>query len=108
MKVNQSRVRPGKKKNRKRTIGESRVAGDINFKWNHSNLENGRELERAAGNQAIKAYKEHAKLKSHPGPHFINENPEENDKEGWRTLLKKHDECVKRAAAQSQGKAAVL
>ncbi len=101
-------VRSEKDKNRKRTIVEIRVPGHINFKWNHSNLENGRELGRAAGKQAIKAYKEHAKLKTHPGPHFINENPEENDKEGWRMLLKKHDECVKRAAAQSQGKAAAL
>jgi predicted acylesterase/phospholipase RssA len=101
-------VRSDKDKNRKRTIVEIRVPGHINFKWNHSNLENGRELGRAAGKQAIKAYKEHAKLKPHPGPHFINENPEENDKEGWRMLLKKHDECVKRAAAQSQGKAAAL
>jgi len=99
-------VRSEKDKNRKRTIVEIRVPGHINFKWNHSNLENGRELGRAAGKQAIKAYKEHAKLKSHPGPHFINENPEEKDKTGWQTLLKKHDECVKRAAVQSEGKAA--
>jgi predicted acylesterase/phospholipase RssA len=101
-------VRSEKDKNRKRTIVEIRVPGHINFKWNHSNLENGRELGRAAGKQAIKAYKEHAKLKPHPGPHFINENPEEKDKEGWRTLLKKYDECVKRAAVQSQSKAAAL
>src|SRR5947199_4113878 len=101
-------VRSEKDKNRKRTIVEIRVPGHINFKWNHSNLENGRELGRAAAKQAIKAYKEHAKLKSQPGPHCINENPEENEKEGWRTLLKKHDECGKRAAAQSQGKAAAL
>jgi predicted acylesterase/phospholipase RssA len=101
-------VRSEKDKHRKRTIVEIRVPGHINFKWNHSNLENGRELGRAAGKQAIKAYKEHAKLKPHPGPHFINENPEEKDKEGWRTLLKKYDECVKRAAVQSQGKAAAL
>ena len=101
-------VRSEKDKNRKRTIVEIRVPGHINFKWNHSNLENARELGRAAGKQAIKAYKEHAELKRHPGPHFINENPEEKDKEGWRTLLKKYDECVKRAAVQSQGKAAAL
>ncbi|HTF71357.1 MAG TPA: patatin-like phospholipase family protein [Edaphobacter sp.] len=101
-------VRSEKDKNRKRTIVEIRVPGHINFKWNHSNLENGRELGRAAGKLAIKAYKEHAKLKPHPGPHFINENPEEKDKEGWRTLLKKYDECVKRAAVQRQGKAAAL
>jgi predicted acylesterase/phospholipase RssA len=93
-------VRSEKDKNRKRTIVEIRVPGHINFKWNHSNLENGRELGRAAGKQAIKAYKEHAKLKPHPGPHFINENPEEKDKEGWQALLKKYDECVKRAAVQ--------
>jgi predicted acylesterase/phospholipase RssA len=101
-------VRSEKDKHRKRTIVEIRVPGHINFKWNHSNLENGRELGRAAGKQAIKAYREHAKLKPHPGPHFINENPEEKDKEGWRTLLKKYDECVKRAAVQSQGRAAAL
>jgi len=89
-------------------VVEIHVPGHINFKWNHSNLENARELGRAAGKQAIKAYKEHAELKRHPGPHFINENPEEKDKEGWRTLLKKYDECVKRAAVQSQGKAAAL
>ncbi|MET0705458.1 MAG: patatin-like phospholipase family protein, partial [Tardiphaga sp.] len=99
-------VRSEKDKHRKRTIVEIRVPGHINFKWNHSNLENGRELGRAAGEQAIKAYNQHAKLKKHPGPHFINENPEEKDKEGWRTLLEKYDECVERAAVKSQGKAA--
>jgi predicted acylesterase/phospholipase RssA len=100
-------VRSEKDKHRKRTIVEIRVPGHINFKWNHSNLENGRELGRAAGEQAIKAYNQHAELEKHPGPHFVNENPEEKDKEGWRTLLEKYDECVKRAAVKSQGKAAL-
>lgn len=90
----------------KGTIVEIRVPGHINFKWNHSNLENGRELGRAAAEQAIKAYNEHKKLKPQPGPHFINENPEERDKEGWRKVQDKYNECVKRAAAQSQGNAA--
>ena len=95
-----------REKHRKGTIVEIRVPGHINFKWNHSNLENGRELGRAAGEQAIEAYNQHAKRKKHPGPHFINENPEEKDKEGWRTVLEKYDECVERAAVKSQGKAA--
>ena len=100
-------VRSGKEEKRRRlTIVEIHVPGHINFKWNHSNLENGRVLGRAAGEQAIKAYEEHAKLERHPGPHFINENPEEKDEEGWRQLRDKYDECVKRVAVQSQGKAA--
>ena len=33
------------------------------------------------------------------GPHFINENPEEDDKQGWQELVDKHTDCVKRAAA---------
>jgi len=91
----------------KGTVVEIHVPGHINFKWNHSNLENGRELGRAAAEQATKAYNEHAKLAPHPGPHFINENPEEKDKQGWRKVQDKYDECVKRAAVQSQGKAAL-
>jgi predicted acylesterase/phospholipase RssA len=99
-------VRSEKDKHRERTIVEVRVPGHINFNWNHSNLENGRALGKAAAKQAIKAYKQHAGGAPHPGPHFINENPEQTDKEGWKALLDKHDECVKRAAAQSRGQAA--
>jgi hypothetical protein len=83
------------------------VPGHINFKWNHSNLENGRELGKAAADQAFNMYKEHEELKPHPGPHFINENPGEKDEEGWRKVRDKYEECVKRAAVQSQGKAAL-
>jgi predicted acylesterase/phospholipase RssA len=90
----------GKKEGRwKGTIVEIQVPGHINFKWNHSNLDNGRELGRAAAEHAIKAYNEHAKLKPHPGPHFINENPEK-DEEGWRKVRDKYHECLKRAAVQ--------
>lgn len=102
-------VRSEKDKHRDLTVVEIRVPSHINFNWNHSNLENARELGKAAGKQALKAYDKHAqelKLKSHHGPHFINENPEVNDKDGWEELLKTRDECVQRAAAQSRGKAA--
>jgi predicted acylesterase/phospholipase RssA len=99
-------VRSEKDKHRDLTVVEIRVPGHINFNWNHSNLENGRELGKAAGKQAIEAYKKHAKLKGHPGPHFINENPEVDDKQGWQELVDKHTDCVKRAAAHTHGKAA--
>jgi predicted acylesterase/phospholipase RssA len=65
-------------------IIEIHVPGHINFKWNHSNLDNGRRLGRAAAQQAIAEYNEQ-KDKPHAGPqHFINENPEKNER--WRRL----------------------
>jgi predicted acylesterase/phospholipase RssA len=99
-------VRSAKAKHPNLTIVEIRVPSHINFNWNHSNLENARELGKAVGKQAIKAYYKHAELKKHPGPHFINENPEVDDKDGWRELCKKRDECVRRANKQPRGKAA--
>jgi predicted acylesterase/phospholipase RssA len=90
------------------TVVEIHVPGHINFKWNHSNLENGRELGKAAAEQAFNAYKEHQKLAPHPGPHFINENPGEKDEQGWRRVQDKYHQCLRRAAVQSQGKAAAL
>ncbi|WP_082637909.1 patatin-like phospholipase family protein [Bradyrhizobium retamae] len=99
-------VRSAKENHRNLTIVEIRVPSHINFKWNHSNLKNGRELGKAAGKQAINAYYKHAQLKKHPGPHFINENPEVDDKDGWKELLKKRDECVRRANKQRRGEAA--
>jgi predicted acylesterase/phospholipase RssA len=82
----------------KGTVVEIHVPGHISFKWNHSNLDNGRELGRAAAEQAIKAYNEHEKREPHDGPHFINENPEK-DEEGWRKVRDTYHECLKRAAA---------
>ena len=41
----------------KAQVVEIHVPGHINFKWNHSNLDNGRELGKAAAEQAIEAYK---------------------------------------------------
>jgi len=80
-------------------IVEIQVPGHVSFKWNHSNLDNGRKLGRAAAEQAIKTYHEHAKLEPHDGPHFINEHPEKNDKEGWQRVQDTYHECEKRAAA---------
>jgi predicted acylesterase/phospholipase RssA len=89
-------------------VVEVHVPGHINFKWNHSNLDDGRKLGRAAAQQAIAAYDEHiAARKEHKdkpkdGPHFINENPEKDAR--WRRLRDQHRE---RAAVQRQGKGAL-
>jgi predicted acylesterase/phospholipase RssA len=99
----------GKRKDRwTGRVIEIHVPGHINFKWNHSNLENGRALGKAAAEQAIKAYKKAAEqaIKAykkneepvpHPGPHFINEHPEEEDKEGWDCVREKYKECLEQA-----------
>ena len=86
------------------TVVEIHVPGHINFKWNHSNLDNGRVLGRAAAEQAIAAYEEHEKLKAHAGPHFINENPEIEHAAGWKKVRDKYHQCLKRAAMQDPGK----
>jgi predicted acylesterase/phospholipase RssA len=66
------------------TVVEIHVPGHINFKWNHSNLNNGRKLGRESAEQAIKQYKAH-KDTPHPGePLFINENPERDAE--WRRI----------------------
>ena len=90
--------RPGKEA-WKGTVIEVHVPGHIDFKWNRSNLDNGRKLGRAAAQQAIDAYHEHnkaQKVKPQEGPHFINENPE-NDP-NWRSLRDRYLERRKRAA----------
>ncbi|WGS22947.1 MULTISPECIES: patatin-like phospholipase family protein [unclassified Bradyrhizobium] len=81
------------------TIVEIRVPGHISFKWNHSNLDMGRRLGKAAAEHAIKAYNEHGKRPPHGGPHFINENPAKDDPEGWQELQDTYQECRKRADA---------
>jgi predicted acylesterase/phospholipase RssA len=88
------------------TVVEIHVPGHINFKWNHSNLENGRNLGRAAAKQAIEAYtKDQVKDKARDRPHFINEKPEEDPE--WRTVRDKYHEYLKRAAVQPQAKIAL-
>jgi predicted acylesterase/phospholipase RssA len=94
---------PGKKdKNGKKpklwngTVIEIQVPGHINFKWNHSNLENGRELGKAAAQQAIDAYKEQ-KNDPHPDkPLFINDEPEKDER--WQDVRKYHDHLKKACA----------
>ena len=84
------------------------MPGHINFKWNHSNLDDGRKPRRAAAQQAIAAYDEHiAASKGHKGKpkddaYFINENPEKDER--WRRL---RDQYLKRAVVQRQGKGAL-
>ncbi len=87
------------------TVVEVHVPGHINFKWNHSNLDNGRALGKAAALQAIERY-EKEKGKSHPDePLFINENPEQE--EGWRAVRDKYYDYQKRAAVRPQAKIAL-
>jgi predicted acylesterase/phospholipase RssA len=77
-------------------VVEIHVPGHINFKWNHSNLENGRELGKAAAHQAFQAYKER-KDEGHPDrPLFINDEPEKDER--WQRVREYHEE-LKDAAA---------
>jgi predicted acylesterase/phospholipase RssA len=78
------------------TLVEIHVPGHINFKWNHSNLDKGRELGKAAAEQAIEAY-EKEKNKRHPGrPFFINDKPEKDVK--WQSVHEIY-KLLKQAAA---------
>jgi predicted acylesterase/phospholipase RssA len=80
------------------TVVEIHVPGHINFKWNHSNLDNGRKLGRASAEHAIAAYKkDKEKDKPRDRPYFINENPSEKDEKGWRRLCDYHED-LKQAA----------
>jgi predicted patatin/cPLA2 family phospholipase len=69
-------------------VVEIHVPGHINFKWNHSNLDNGCKLGKVAAKQAIKAYHEHERRASHKGPHFINEKPGGLD---WQKVCECHE-----------------
>ena len=83
-----------KDRTKKLKIIEIHVPGHINFKWNHSNLDNGRKLGKVAAEHAIKAYDAHQARAPHAGPHFINEKPGGPD---WQSVCKYHEE-LKRAA----------
>ena len=68
------------------TVVEIHVPAHINFKWNHSNLDHGRALGKAAAEEAIAAYR-HAREKTAKQntdeigkPRFINENPKKDKK----------------------------
>lgn len=81
------------------TIVEIHVPGHISFKWNHSNLDAGRKLGKAAAVQAINLYNQHGQRPAHAGPHFVNENPANNDEVGWREVQDTYQECRKRMDA---------
>ncbi|OCK60167.1 patatin-like phospholipase family protein [Bradyrhizobium sp. LMTR 3] len=88
---------PGTGKEWNGTVVEIHVPGHINFNWNHSNLDNGRKLGKAAADQAIAVYGREIKQKPHNKPYFINEDPEK-DGAGWRAVQDKYHEYRKRAA----------
>jgi predicted acylesterase/phospholipase RssA len=88
---------PGTGKEWNGTVVEIQVPGHINFNWNHSNLDNGRKLGKAAADQAIAVYDREIKVKPPNKPYFINEHPEK-DEEGWRAVRDKYHEYRKRAA----------
>jgi predicted acylesterase/phospholipase RssA len=79
------------------TVVEIHVPAHIDFKWNHSNLDHGRQLGKAAAEEAIAAYKavpeKTAKQnKDETGKaRFINENPAKDKK-----LLTQLDQHLKR------------
>ena len=92
------------RKNRKKRepwrgiVVEIHVPGHINFKWDHSNLENSRKLGYEAAKQAIQAFDEaqdeiranrdkSGKLRK---PVFINENPQ--DDPTWQDLRDRYEE----------------
>jgi hypothetical protein len=84
-----------KERTKKLKVVEIHVPGHINFKWNHSNLDNGCKLGKVSAEQAIKAYDEHEKRGAHDGPHFINEDPSGPE---WQRVCDYHEE-LKRASA---------
>jgi predicted acylesterase/phospholipase RssA len=85
-------------------VVEIHVPGHINFKWNHSNLENSIVLGYAAAKQAIDAFnKAENEIKANIKdgkllkPIFINENPQ--DDATWRNLRDRTYVDLKKAAA---------
>ncbi|WP_024514152.1 patatin-like phospholipase family protein [Bradyrhizobium sp. Tv2a-2] len=68
------------------TVVEIHVPAHINFKWNHSNLDHGRALGKAAAEEAIAAYKRAGEKTAKQNKdeigkaRFINENPAKDRK----------------------------
>jgi predicted acylesterase/phospholipase RssA len=77
----------------KGTVVEIHVPAHIDFKWNHTNLDHGRKLGKAAAEEAITAYKAAGTKAADDNveARFINENPARDKK--MRALL---DEYLKR------------
>ena len=59
------------------TVVEIHVPAHINFKWNHSNLDQGRALGKAAAEEAIAAYNDADKKTEIGKARFINERKDE-------------------------------
>ena len=85
-----------KERTKKLKIVEIHVPGHINFKWNHSNLDNGCKLGKVAAEQAIKAYDEHAEARAARRTTF-HQRKARGDRTG-KGCANYHEE-LKRAAA---------
>ena len=90
-------------------VVEIHVPGHINFKWNHSNLENSITLGYDAAKQAIDAFNKaenEIKANSKDGklikPIFINENPQ--DDANWLHLRDRTYAGLKKAASGAKPK----
>jgi hypothetical protein len=59
------------------TVVEIHVPHHIDFKWNHSNLDKGRDLGRRAAREAIRAYRTKAPTHASDNkePRFVNKKP---------------------------------
>ena len=66
----------------KGTVVEIHVPAQINFKWNHSNLDHGRALGRAAAKEAIAAYEEAGRKSKEEieTVRFVNQSPAKEKK----------------------------
>jgi predicted acylesterase/phospholipase RssA len=91
------------------TVVEIHVPGHINFKWNHSNLENSMMLGYAAAKQAIGAFnKAENEIKANRKdgkllkPIFINETPQ--DDANWLDLRDRTYAGLKKAASGAKPK----
>jgi hypothetical protein len=84
------------------------VPGHINFKWNHSNLENSRELGYEAAKQAIRALSDkepdiNADKAKNNGEvskvHFVNEDPRADPGSGWQEVRKTYADLKEKAVS---------
>jgi hypothetical protein len=93
------------------TVVEIHVPAHINFKWNHSNLENSRELGYEAAKQAIQALSDkepdiNADKAKNNGEvsrvHFVNEDPQAYP--GWQQVRKTYADLKERAVSGAKPK----
>jgi predicted acylesterase/phospholipase RssA len=83
----------------KGTVVEIQVSKNINFKWNHSNLDHGREEGKAAAKKACMEYRTAGEENRTGKVRFINEKAEEDEKgESY------NEDQMAKAIAQAKGK----